>query len=61
MIDKRPKAIKLTYKDQWTTTEDNALLKKVHRYGENEWEEVSKALPYRSSSECYRRYHQLTS
>ncbi|KAI7887968.1 uncharacterized protein EV154DRAFT_519164 [Mucor mucedo] len=59
--NKRPKAIKLTYKDQWTAIEDDALFKKVDSYGENEWEKVSKALPYRSSAECYRRYHQLTS
>ncbi|GAA5807351.1 hypothetical protein MFLAVUS_000709 [Mucor flavus] len=58
--DKKLKSIKLTCKSQWTMYEDQLLLDKVNLLGTDDWINISRFLPRRSSSECFLRYEKIS-
>ncbi|GAA5797583.1 hypothetical protein HPULCUR_002971 [Helicostylum pulchrum] len=58
--DKKLKSIKLTYKSQWTIHEDQLLFDKVNSLGTDDWKNISRFLPCRSSSECFLRYKKIS-
>lgn len=40
----------------WTKEEDNALLKSIEKYGEQDWNRIASSLPGRSNKSCRERY-----